>query len=186
MARIRSPGLPPPLDRKGLEEMALRYVSRFATTKAKLTAYLWRKVRERGWNEADEPDLEDLARRFCELGYVNDAAYALAKSRSLSSRGYGRRRLEQKLRLAGISEEDGAAAREEADAEALDAALRYAERRRLGPWGQGKSDPRLREKAIATMVRAGHSLSLAIAISSLAPGAEINREQLSRERRDYP
>ena len=186
MARIRSVKLPAPLDHKGLEEMALRYVGRFATTKAKLTAYLWRKVRERGWNEPDEPDLEALARRFCELGYVDDAAYALAKSRSLSGRGYGRRRLEQKLRLAGIGEEDGVAAREEAEAGALDAALRYAERRRIGPWAQGKSDPGLREKAIAAMVRAGHPLSLAIAIASLAPGAEINREQLSREKRDYP
>lgn len=166
--------------------MALRYVGRFATTKAKLTAYLWRKLRERGWNEADEPDLEALARRFCELGYVDDAAYALSKSRSLSSRGYGRRRLEQKLRLAGIDEKDGAAAREEAEVEALDAALRYAQRRRIGPWGPGKSDPRSREKAIAAMVRAGHPLSLAIAIASLSPGAEINREQLSREKRDYP
>lgn len=166
--------------------MALRYVGRFATTRAKLIAYLWRKVREQGWNEPEEPDPAALARRFCELGYVDDAAYALAKSRSLSSRGYGRRRLEQKLRLAGIGEEDGAAARQEAEAQALDAALRYAERRRIGPWGQGKSDRRLREKAIAAMVRAGHPLSLSIAITSLAPGAEINREQLSRERRDYP
>lgn len=166
--------------------MALRYAGRFATTKAKLTAYLLRKVRERGWNEPGEPDLEALAGRFCELGYVDDAAYALTKSRSLSSRGYGRRRLEQKLRLAGISDEDGAVAREEAEAEALDAALRYAQRRKIGPWGQGKFDPRLKEKAIAAMVRAGHPLSLAIAIASLAPGAEINREQLSREKRDYP
>jgi regulatory protein len=186
MARIRSLGSLPPLDHKSLEEMALRYVSRFATTKARLTAYLWRKLRERGWNEPDEPDLDALARKFCELGYVDDAAYALAKSRSLSSRGYGRRRLEQKLRLAGIGEEDSAAAREEAEIGALDAALRYAERRRIGPWSESKFDPRRREKAIAAMVRAGHPLSLAIAISSLAPGAEINREQLSREKRDYP
>src|SRR5579864_6680816 len=91
--------------------MALRYVGRFATTRAKLTAYLWRKVRERGWNDKAEPDFDALAQRFCELGYLDDAAYALAKSRSLSSRGYGRHRLEQKLRLAGISDEDGAAAR---------------------------------------------------------------------------
>jgi len=186
MARLRSVGSPAPLDRKRLEEMALRYVGRFATTKAKLTDYLWRKVRERGWNEEEKPDLDALAERFCELGYVDDAAYALAKSRSLSSRGYGRRRLEQKLRLGGISEEDSAAAREEAQVEALDAALRYAERRRIGPWGSAKTDRKLREKAIAAMVRAGHPLGLAIAIISLAPGAEINREQLSGERPDYP
>jgi regulatory protein len=166
--------------------MALRYVGRFATTKAKLTAYLCRKVRERGWNDVEGPDPDALAERFCELGYVDDAAYALAKSRWLSSRGYGRYRLEQKLRNAGISEEDKVAAREEAEVEALDAALRFAERRGIGPWGPGKADPRLREKAIARMVRAGHPLSLSIAIASLAPGTEINREQLIGEKRDYP
>jgi regulatory protein len=162
--------------------MALRYVGRFATTRTKLTAYLWRKVRERGWNDKAEPDFDSLARRFCELGYLDDAAYALAKSRSLSSRGYGRHRLEQKLRLAGVSEEDAAAAREEAEVEALNAALRYAQRRRIGPWGTGRSDTKLREKAIAAMVRAGHPIGLAIAIASLAPGAEINREQLIGQR----
>ena len=186
MARIRSSRSPAPLDHKGLEEIALRYVGRFATTKAKLTSYLWRKVRERGWNGTEDPDPVSLARRFCELGYIDDGAYALAKSRSLSSRGYGRHRLEQKLRLAGVGEEDGAAAREEAEGEALDCALRYAKRRRIGPWASGKPDPKLRQKAIAAMVRAGHPLFLAIAVASLAPGAEINREQLSRERPDYP
>ncbi|HEX3676897.1 MAG TPA: RecX family transcriptional regulator [Sphingomicrobium sp.] len=186
MARPRSLKSPAPLDHKQLEEMALRYVGRFATTRAKLTAYLWRKVRERGWNDKVEPDFDALAQRFCEFGYLDDAAYALAKSRSLSSRGYGRHRLEQKLRLAGISEEDGAAAREEAQVEALDAALRYAERRRIGPWSSGKSDPKLREKVIAAMVRAGHPIGLAIAIASLAPGAEINREQLTGQRRITP
>lgn len=182
MARPRSLRSSAPLDPKQLEEMALRYVGRFATTRTKLTAYLWRKVRERGWNDKAEPDFDALAQRFCELGYLDDAAYALAKSRSLSSRGYGRHRLEQKLRLAGISEEDAAAAREEAEVEALDAALRYAQRRRIGPWGSGRSDIKLRQKAIAAMVRAGHPIGLAIAIASLAPGAEINREQLIGQR----
>jgi len=179
MARPRSLRSPAPLDRKQLEEMALRYVGRFATTRAKLIAYLWRKVRERGWNDNREPDPDALAQRFCELGYLDDAAYALAKSRSLSSRGYGRHRLEQKLRLAGIGEEDGAAALEEADAEALEAALRYAQRRKIGPWSPEKPDAKSREKAIAAMARAGHPLGLSIAIASLAPGAEINRDTLS-------
>ena len=43
-----------------------------------------------------EPDLEAIAEQFAELGYIDDAAYALSKSRALSSRGYGKRRLDQK------------------------------------------------------------------------------------------
>lgn len=166
--------------------MALRYVAKYATTRAKLVAYLSRKVRERGWNEPAEPDFGALAQRLCELGYIDDAAYALAKSRALSSRGYGRHRIDQKLRLAGIGEEDRAAAREQAGESAVEAALRFAQKRRIGPFGALKSDPAKREKAIGAMIRAGHSFGLARAIASLEPGAEINLEQLSEKSRLTP
>lgn len=166
--------------------MALRYVGKYATTRARLTAYLLRKVRERGWNGPSDPDLDALAERFSRLGYVDDAAYALAKSRALGNRGYGSRRLEQTLRLAGVGEEDCAAALEHSSEHRLEAALRYAQRRRIGPYGEERPDPRQREKAIAAMVRAGHSIRLAKAIVSLEPGAEINKEQLSGESPSYP
>jgi regulatory protein len=171
----------PPLDSNRLEELALRYVARFATSRAKLRAYLTRKVRERGWDGATEPDLDALANRICALGYVDDAAYALARSRALAGRGYGKRRLSQKLLADGIAEEDAAAARDHADAEAVEAALRFARRRRLGPFGTGGSDPNQREKAIAAMIRAGHSFALARAIATLQPGEEAALDALRQE-----
>ena len=122
---------PPPLNNERLQELALRYVGRFATTKGKLRAYLSRKVRERGWEGARQPDLEAIASRFAELGYIDDAAYAMSKARALAGRGYGKRRLADKLRVDGVDEEDGAAAIEHADSEAVIAALRFAQRRRM-------------------------------------------------------
>lgn len=157
----------------------MRYVGRYATSRAKLTAYLARKLRERGWSEAVDPDLEGLAARFCELGYVDDSAYALAKSRSLSSRGYGRRRLEQKLRLAGIGEADSAAAREHAESEAVDAALHYARRRRIGPFSAAAMDPRQRGKALAAMVRAGHPFPLAQVVVDWPPDSAIDLGEIA-------
>jgi len=183
MARLRQPRTPVPLDSKRLEELALRYVGRYATSKAKLVAYLSRKLRERGWNETREPDLEAIAERFSELGYVDDAAFALAKSRSLTGRGYGRRRLDDKLRAAGIGDEDAAEARDHAEREAVDAALRFAQRRRIGPFAHDDSDPRGREKAIAAMVRAGHSFAIASAVARLAAGAVVDREDLAERSR---
>ena len=159
----------------------MRYVGRYATTRAKLRAYLVRKLRERGWSGEREPDLDRIAERFSELGYVNDSAYALAKSQALSSRGYGKRRLNEKLRLAGVGEEDGAAALQHADSRAVEAALRFAERRRIGPFASSLPDPRQREKAIGAMIRAGHSFGLARAIAGLAPGADIDPEQLNQQ-----
>lgn len=169
----------PPLDESRLNELALRYVGRFATTRAKLRSYLARKIRERGWDGAREPDLAAISTRFADQGYIDDASYALAKSQALTGRGYGKRRVLQTLRAAGIEEEHGAAARDHADAEAVTAALRFAKRRRIGPFAASSpSDPRERQKALAAMVRAGHSFELARAVVALAPEAEINIDQL--------
>jgi regulatory protein len=179
MARNGPPRHRPPLDDRTIEELALRYVGKYATTRAKLRSYLERKLRERGWSGSAEPDVQRFAERFAELGYVDDAAYALAKSRALSSRGYGRRRLDQTLRQAGIGEAEGAAARDHAEREAVEAALRFAERRRIGPFGAPGHDPRAREKAIGAMVRAGHGFALAKAVVDWPSGAEIDARELA-------
>ena len=182
MAPVRARRERPPLDHKMLEELALRYVERFATTRAKLRDYLRRKLRERGWRGESAPDLEAISEQFAGLGYVDDAAYALSKARSLAGRGYGKRRLVQKLRVAGVDESDSESARAHADEEAVSAALRFAERRRLGPFAlTAARDPGDREKGLAAMVRAGHSFDLARAIIALAPGAAVDPEEL-RER----
>jgi regulatory protein len=86
----------------------------------------------------------------------------------------------ENLRAAGVEEDDGASAREHADAQAVAAALRFAKRRRIGPFAaQAPRDPKEREKALGTMIRAGHSFGLARSILALAPGADIDAEQLS-------
>ncbi len=161
--------------------MALRYVGRFATTRAKLRSYLARKLRERGWDGEREPDLAAIADRFAAQGYVDDPSYALSKSQSLTGRGYGKRRVAQALKAAGIEDEDGAAAHEHAEAEAVSAALKFARRRRLGPYADSPPrDAREKEKALAAMIRAGHGFDLARAILALPPGAEFDIDQLRR------
>lgn len=164
----------PPLDAAKLEELALSYVGRFATSRLKLLSYLRRKLRERGWKGDNEPDLEPLADRLVRLGYVDDRAFAVSKARSLTSRGYGERRVGQALALAGIGEEEGADARSLAREEAVGAALHFARRRSIGPYAVKAPGPREREKAIAAMVRAGHRFGLARAIVALEPGAEAD------------
>ena len=171
----------PPLDEGRLNELALRYVGRFATTRAKLRSYLGRKLRERGWDGVREPDPAAIAERFAKQGYIDDSSYALAKSQSLVGRGYGARRVTEALKAAGIEEEHGAEAREHAEAEEVAAALRFARRRRLGPFAESAPrDPREKQKAIAAMVRAGHRFELSKAILALPPGTEVNVDQLSR------
>jgi regulatory protein len=170
----RPPRAPVPLDARRLQELALRYVGKYATTRAKLRQYLTRKIRERGWAGAGEPEIDRLADRFAEIGYVDDAAYALAKSRSLTARGFGKRRLVDQLRHAGVDEADRTEANAHADDEAVGAALRLAQRRRIGPFANEPADPQLRQKWIAAMVRAGHGFALAKVITGMRPGQEID------------
>lgn len=183
MAPMKARRSVPPLDAKRLQELALRYVGKYATTRAKLRAYLARKVRERGWEGARNPDLEALADRFAGLGYIDDAGYALSKSRSLSGRGYGKRRLAQHLRHAGVGGDDSRDAFDAADSEAVEAALRFARRRRIGPFAASAADRVEREKWIAAMLRAGHPFGLARAIAGLAPGAAVDTADLTENSR---
>jgi regulatory protein len=161
----------PPLDAEGLERLGLAYAGRYATTRAKLAAYLARKVRERGWDGSDDPPIAPLVERFASLGYVDDRAFAAAQTGALLRRGYGERRIEQALRVAGVDEEDGGPAREEARGGAWAAALRFAERRRLGPWAAESPDRAGRERALGAMIRAGHRMATARRLIDAAPGA---------------
>lgn len=175
-ARTRRPA--PPLDPAALERLALRYVERFATTRGKLVEYLRRKVRERGWDSGASPEPEALAERFTALGYIDDRGYAEAKAAALGRRGLGARRVGDALLQARIGEEDRAALEPEIVGRAVDAALAFARRKRLGPWSRVEVDRVQREKQLAAMLRAGHPLDLARRVLALPAGEEPDRDLL--------
>lgn len=171
----RKPRKPrPQLNATKVEELAIFYVGRFATSRAKLLSYLRRKVRERGWAGEGEPDFNALADKMVRLGYVDDRSFALSKARSLTSRGYGERRVGQALMQAGIGEDEASDARVLAQSEAVDAALRFARRRSIGPYALSSPDPKERERALAAMMRAGHRFALARAIVDMEPGSDAD------------
>lgn len=160
----------PPLDGETLEQAALGYAGRYATSRAKLRDYLLRKLRERGWAGAREPPVDALVERMAKLGYVDDRAFASARAAALGRRGYGERRVRDALRAAGIEEEDSAGACEAASRDAWAAALRFAQRRRIGPFASAQADRIGREKALAAMLRAGHPAELARRLIGARPG----------------
>ena len=141
-----------------------------------------RKLRERGWAEDGEPPVAAMVERLSAAGYVDDAAYARAKSGSLLRRGYGGRRVSQALAVAGISEElredmspgEGAERR---------AALAMARKRRFGPFGTASFDLARREKQIAAMLRAGHRLDNARNLVD-APSVEAAEDWAAEARDD--
>jgi regulatory protein len=166
--------VPPPLDARALDEMALGYVARFATSAGRLSDYLQRKLRARGWDGEDRPDVAGVVARMVERGYIDDAAFARMRGAGLMRRGYGARRITETLARDGIAAPlamDSTGTEREARA----AALAYARRRRLGPFGRdsGESglDPAARARQVAAMLRAGHSMGYARALIEAADGA---------------
>lgn len=171
--RDRSP--PKPLDQDALERLALRYVERFATTRAKLTRYLGDKIRMRGWSGEREADPVAIAERFAALGYIDDRAFAVAKAGAMTRRGLGATRVRGALRQAGVVSEDAAVVEPTLAETKLAAAVDFARRKRIGPFAAQIADRPTREKHIAAMIRGGHSFALAKALVMLGPDEDINQ-----------
>ncbi len=167
---------PPPLNDERLRGLALHYVGKYATTRGKLTAYLSRKIRERGWSNERPADIDALVGQFAELGYVNDAQFAEARSRSFVHRGYGQRRLDEDLRASGITESDAADAVGHMTESAFAAATNFARRKRIGPFAGEPASPEKRQKQLQGFLRAGHSFGLARRFVHAEPGEELTDE----------
>lgn len=150
--------------------MALHYVGRFGTTRARLRAYLARKVKERGWSGETGPAIDPIVEHMARLGYVDDAAFAAARAAAMQRRGYGQRRINQALAAAGITGDERDKIGESGAQAALAAALRFAQRRKIGPYAVEKADKAARERALAAMVRAGHPIDIVRMVVNAEPG----------------
>ncbi|RYD42930.1 MAG: RecX family transcriptional regulator [Sphingomonadales bacterium] len=164
-----------PLGAARLDELALTYVARFATSRAKLTRYLSRKVRESEW--IDEIDAmtacEAVADRMEQLRYLDDRQYAVMRAGAMTRRGLGVRRVKAQLYVDGIAPADSGEAIETAEGAAVTAAVGFARRRRFGPFAvHASDDPKQRERQIAAFLRAGHSMTIARRILAVPPGDE--------------
>jgi regulatory protein len=167
----KSPKKPAPaLNEERLRNLALHYVGKYATTQAKLGGYLNRKIRERGWDDEQYPDIAALARQFAELGYVNDAQFAEARSRAFVRRGYGQRRLDEDLRASGIGDTDAVPAQGHMATSTFAAAENFARRKHLGPFATAPAPPEKRQKQLHAFLRAGHGFEIAKRFVDAAPG----------------
>lgn len=164
---------PKPLDAAALNALALAYLGKYATTRHKLRTYLARKVMERGWEGEETAPLDAIVGRCAALGYVDDALFAEARGAALMRRGYGEQRVAAALRGAGIDSETAAPVREMAQEGALEAALAFARRKRIGPFCD-ESTPDQRRRHLGQMLRAGHPPDIARRVAFAEPGATLD------------
>ena len=153
-----------------LEKAALHYLERYASSRANLRRVLMGKVersaRFHGTDrEAGAKAVEQLLDRLARAGYLDDAAYARGRAISLHRAGHGAQAIRMKLRQKGVDEDTCWAAleslEEEAEAPELAAALRYARKRRLGPYRAPDRREANAERDMAALARKGFSLDLA-------------------------
>lgn len=147
---------PPKLSPSYLENAALHYLERFASSTANLNRVLSRKAARSlaHWGgEAEEARamIAAVIERLTGLGYLDDAAYARQKAESLHRRGGSLRLIRQTLKAKGVEADEAALSGLGSD---LAAARALARRRRLGPFRpENRADHRQRD--LAALARAG-------------------------------
>jgi regulatory protein len=166
-----------PIDRAVLEEWALFYLGRYASSAGNLRQVLRRRVWRRAGAEAARAAdalIDDLVARYRAAGLLDDAAYAAAKARRELAKGRSLRRIAAGLAQKGVASAEAAAAlaglRDSAADPELAAACAFARRRRLGPF---RVAPQERQRELAAFARAGFGQEVARAVLACADAAAI-------------
>ncbi|MBL6933689.1 MAG: regulatory protein RecX [Rhodospirillales bacterium] len=153
-----------------LENIALYYLERFATSSQNLRQVLLRRVQRSAKHHDTDVEacaglIDDLIRRYLASGLLDDQAYARAQASSLNRCGKSLRaisvHLRQKAIPSGIIDETLDALKEEIGEPDLAAAIAYARKRRIGPYRNSDKPPENLDKELAALARSGFSYSLA-------------------------
>ena len=163
------PRAPRKITAQSLDNAALHYLERFASSSGNLRRVLRRKVaRAAAAHEADPAEghalIEALIARYLAAGLLDDRAYAAQKAASLRRRGTSRRGIAARLAekavertlIAEVLDPEGAA--ETGDFAAACALVR---RRRLGPYRPAAQRDVMRRRDLATLARAGFAFDVA-------------------------
>lgn len=171
----RKPG-PKPVTKQRLTNIAKFHVERFATTAANLKRVLSRRAeRARRVHGGDAREhatwIDEVVEKMVQTGAVDDARYAQGRTTSLRRLGKSPGKIRALLTAKGVARPlvetaitDTAVTLGGGDA-ALEAAMTYVRRRRLGPFGKsiaGKDEQRKQAtKDMAALARAGFSYDIA-------------------------
>jgi len=171
-----------------MENIAKFHIQRFATTAAHLQRVLVRRAdRAARLHGGDRREFaawaEEIVAGLVKNGAINDARYAMDRAAAMRRLGKSPQKISALLAAKGVGRTLIAAALEAtattdggADA-ALEAALSYARRRRLGPFGLPPTDADARRKKVtkdlSALARAGFGYAIAKRIANALSPEEL-------------
>lgn len=157
-----------------LNNYAMFYLERFSSSSANLKKILMRRV-HKSVPFHGEPTMEratamvdDVVAKLIELKIIDDALYAKSRTTSFRRAGNSKRQISAKLFAKGLDNTQIHTAIETVDQThahdnpELTAAIRYAQRRRIGPYrSKACDDPEQFKKDLAKLARNGFSFDIA-------------------------
>lgn len=167
---------PRKISRQYLENAALYYLQRYATSASNFRRVMRAKVqRSCAFHKTPPgefyPVIDDMIARYAASGLLNDQGFAEARVTSLRRQGRSKNAIIAKLQAKGLSKshvEEALAAHDGTDTE-LAAAIKVAKRKKLGT----AKDPKQRQKELAVLGRAGFSYEVARAALKYAEEEEF-------------
>ena len=174
-----------PVTAAAIENAALHYLGRFASSSANLRRILLRKV-ARGAADGETVVgarlVDELIARYQKSGLLDDRAYATQTAGSLARRGASRFAIGGKLARKGVPAElvkEAIKELGEGGASEIAAACALVRRRRLGPYRSEEKRAGARQKDVAALARAGFSLDIARRVLAVRDIADL--EILARD-----
>ena len=155
-----------------LHNAGLFYLQRFASSRKNFIAVMDRKIRK-SCREHPEQDynsckllLEKTADTFERSGLLNDTVFAEGLISSLRRRGLSRSAVLQKLQQKGIGRNDALPKlqhfdEQTADDAELQAALKFAQKKRIGPFSTKPEDDKSIKKFYSIFARGGFCYEIA-------------------------
>ncbi len=171
-----------------LMNKAVDYLSRYASSRHKL-AHILQRFATRKLSDYDSENITTAIQQTidkCEkLGYLDDHKFALMVTKSQRRLGRSQAAIRQRLRQHSLDDNTIRQAITEADGPFYDgdlqAAIRYAQRRRLGPFAI-QSQPQherhdaqqRRQRDLGALARAGFSISISLQILNCNNPKEVD------------
>lgn len=172
-----------------LEQIALDYLARFASSRKRLEDMLTRRVRRSAHFHKDDPAIllaaiPNVIAKLERHRFIDDTAFAAMKAASLTRRGTSKKQVGMRLTQLGIEPEIRAKALETLEEEFGNddeaAAIAYAKRRRLGRYRArhiaGEQRVIQAKRDLSAMARAGFSFDLAKRILGNVADIDIEDE----------